>query len=163
MSNAIYEVSGQFESASSAQKLLYAPLAQALTYRESQCYKIEYEGDEEALRAFVKRVLQDPISQNLEEGGKPLWADAAFILEYGMKTAALDLEKETILQYHEALVEPGFTIQKLTLRRRIYVFGQGAESAPFVRDVVNPAIHSSKVYTPAELVAELEAAEPVAA
>jgi hypothetical protein len=159
MPNTIYEVTRKFESPSSAQKLLYAPLPQALTYRESQCYKIDYEGDEEALRAFVKRVLLDPISQNLAEGGRPQWTDAAFILEYGMKTAALDLEKETILQYYEALAEPGFSIQKLTLRRRIYVFGEGAESAPFVRDVVNPAIHSNRVYTPAELTAEREAAE----
>ena len=34
---------------------------------------------------------------------------------------------------------------KLTLRKRVYVFGEGADPAPFVRDVVNPAIHTHEV------------------
>jgi hypothetical protein len=144
MPQATFEVTGKFESESNAQKLLYAPLPQALTYRDTQCYKVDYEGDEEALRAFVSKVLLDPISQTLTEGGAPLW-QSQFVLEYGMKTAALDLEKETILDYWRNLPEPGFCIQKLTLRRRIYVFGEGADPAPFVRDVVNPAIHSSEI------------------
>jgi hypothetical protein len=148
MPQAIFEVTGKFDSESNAQKLLYAPLPEVLTCRESQAYKVDYEGDEEALRAFVTKVLVDPISQNLAEGGEPLWK-AQFVLEYGMKTAALDLEKETILDYWRNLSEPGFTINKLTLRRRIYVFGEGADPAPFVRDVVNPAIHSSEVLRPA--------------
>jgi hypothetical protein len=147
MAYAQFEVTGKFDSESSAQKLLYAPLSQELTYRESQCYKVEYEGEEDALRAFVQKVLLDPISQNLQEGGQAVFP-AAFILEYGMKTAALDLEKETILSYYRALEEPGFQLQKLTLRKRIYVSGEGADPAPFLRDVVNPAIHTSEVIHP---------------
>jgi hypothetical protein len=158
MSHATFEVTGKFDTESSAQKLLYAPLPQALTCRETQCYKVEYEGDEAALRTFVQKVLLDPISQNLSEGGAPLWSEAQFILEYGMKAAALDLEKETILDYWRSLSEPAFSITRLTLRRRVYVFGEGADPAPFVRDVVNPAIHTSEVYTPAAMTAQLEAA-----
>jgi hypothetical protein len=147
MPQAIFEVTGKFATESAANKLLYAPLKEALTYRETQCYKVDYEGDEEALRSFVQKVLVDPISQELTEGGAPLW-DSQFILEYGMKTAALDLEKETILGYLAGITEPGFSVQKLTLRKRIYVFGEGAVPEPFVRDVVNPAIHSSQVIIP---------------
>lgn len=144
MPQAIFEVTGKFESESNAQKLLYAPLAKPLTCRETQCYKVDYEGDAEALQAFVNKVLVDPISQNLTEGGVPLWK-AKFILEYGMKAAALDLEKEAILEYLRGVAEPGFSITRLTLRKRVYVFGEGAEPGPFLRDVVNPAIHSSEV------------------
>jgi hypothetical protein len=144
MPQVIFEVTGKFESESSAQKLVYAPLPAPLTYRETQCYKVEFDGDEVALETFVRKVLLDPISQSLRVGGEPLWK-AKFILEYGMKAAALDLEKETILEYFRGLAEPGFSIQKLTLRRRVYVFGEGAEPAVFVRDVVNPAIHASEL------------------
>ena len=140
-----FEITGKFDSESSCNKLLYAPLAQPLTYREQQCYRIDYEGDAAALTAFVQRVLLDPISQDLHSGGALLWPQAAFVLEYGMKNAALDLEKETILGYYRTLAEPGFSITRLTLRKRIYVFGQGADPAPFVRDVVNPAIHTHEL------------------
>jgi hypothetical protein len=142
-----FEVSGKFDSESDCKKLLYAPLTQPLTFRETQCYVFEFGGDPAAVKAFVSRVLLDPISQNLSEGDAPLHPDAKFILEYGMKGGALDLEKETILQYYRTLTEPGFVLDKLTLRKRIYVFGAGAEAAPFVRDVVNPAIHHSRVIT----------------
>ena len=62
-----------------------------------------------------------------------------------MKGGALDLEKEMILNYFRTLKNPAFNIDKLTLRKRVYVFGEGADPAPFVRDVVNPAIHTHEV------------------
>jgi hypothetical protein len=144
-----FEIIGRFDHESPCNKLLYAPLAKPLTYREQQCYRVEYEGDESALKAFVEKVLLDPISQELRVGGTPAWPAASFVLEYGMKGAALDLEKETILGYLRTQPDLGFTVSKLTLRRRIYVFGAGAEPAPFVRDVVNPAIHTHEVLSAA--------------
>ena len=108
-------------------------------------YKIEFEGDEAALKAFVEKVLIDPISQEARVGGQPAFEKASFVLEYGMKGAALDLEKEMILNYYRSTPNPGFEIQKLTLRTRIYVFGEGAEPSQFVRDIVNPAIHTHEV------------------
>ena len=140
-----FEITGKFDRESSCNKLLYAPLDKPLTYREQQCYRIDYEGDDAALTAFVQSVLLDPISQDLHIGGALSWPKAAFVLEYGMKSAALDLEKETILGYYRTLADPGFSFTKLTLRKRIYVFGKGADPAPFVRDVVNPAIHTHQV------------------
>jgi hypothetical protein len=142
-----FEIIGKFDTEGDSQKLLYAPPPQPLRYRETQCYKVEFEGDEAALRNFVSTVLCDPISQDLRQGGEPVWDKAAFILEYGMKGAALDLEKETIAGYYHRLDAPGFELKKLALRKRIYVFGQGADPAPFVRDVVNPAIHTHEVIT----------------
>ncbi len=140
-----FEISGKFDHESDCKKLLYAPLTAALTFRETQCYHTEFDGDETALKAFVSKVLLDPISQDLHEGETALFPQAKFILEYGMKGGALDLEKETILQYYRTLKAPGFTLHKLTLRKRIYVFGPSADPTPFVRDVVNPAIHTSRV------------------
>lgn len=140
-----FEILGKFDTVSDCHKLLYAPHPLPLKYREGRVYKIEYTGDEAALDAFVNRVLVDSISQEARVGGQPAFDKASFVLEYGMKGAALDLEKEMILNYHRANPDAAFQITKLTLRTRIYVFGQGAEPAQFVRDIVNPAIHTHEV------------------
>ena len=141
----LFEILGQFDHESDCQKLLYAPLPRQLTFRETALYKVDFEGDAAALEAFVRQVLLDPISQQLRDGATPAFGHAAFTLEYGMKAGALDLEKETILNYYRALETPGFTISRLTLRKRIYVFGAEADAAPFVRDICNPAIHTWEV------------------
>ena len=143
--NTTFEILGKFDLESDCQKLLYAPLSNPLTHRETQCYRVEFDGDAAAATGFVKRVLFDPISQELRDDGRPAFPKAAFALEYGMKGGALDLEKETILGYYRALESPGFDLQKLTLRKRIYVFGEGADPAPFIRDVCNPAIHTWEI------------------
>ncbi len=141
----IFEILGKFDTESDCHKLLYAPHPLPLKYREGRVYKIDFEGDEAALKAFVDKVLIDSISQEARIGGQPAFEKAAFVLEYGMKGAALDLEKEMILNYYRSTENPGFEIKKLTLRTRIYVFGEGAEPAQFVRDIVNPAIHTHEV------------------
>lgn len=141
----VFEILGKFDTESDCHKLLYAPHPLPLKYREGRVYKIEFEGDETALNAFVQRVLIDSISQEARTGGQPAFEKASFVLEYGMKGAALDLEKEMILNYYRSTPNPGFELKKLTLRTRIYVFGQGAEPEQFVRDIVNPAIHTHEV------------------
>ncbi len=140
-----FEITGLFDQESDCHKLLYAPVSHPWTYRESALYQVSYEGDESALDAFVQRVLRDPISQELRDGAGNAFPNAAFVLEYGMKGGALDLEKEAILAYYRSLPDPGFTLHKLVLRRRVYVFGAGADPAPFVKDVCNPAIHTWEV------------------
>ena len=141
----IFEIIGKFDQPSDCQKLLYAPLPRPLTHRDTQVYYFEFEGDGSALREFVRTVLQDPISQELRDGATSAFSDAAFVLEYGMKSGALDLEKEMILSFFRSLGAPGFELQKLTLRRRLYVFGDGAQPQPFIRDICNPAIHSWEI------------------
>lgn len=141
----VFEITGKHEKPSDCHKLLYNPLDRPLTYRETQSYTLDFDGDAAALRAFVDRVLIDPVTQDLHEGGVPVFKEAAFVLEYGMKGGALDLEKEMIQSYYRTLQNPGFTLNRLTLRKRIYVFGAGAEPGQFVRDVVNPAIHTHEV------------------
>ncbi len=141
----LFEILGQFDHESDCQKLLYAPLPQKLTYRETTAYKVDFEGDAAALEAFVSQVLLDPISQKMRNGETSAFEKASFTLEYGMKGGALDLEKEMILNYYRALENPGFQITKLTLRKRVYVFGDQADSKPFVRDICNPAIHTWEV------------------
>lgn len=141
----LFEILGQFDRESDCQKLLYAPLQQKLSFRETTVYKVDYEGDAAALEGFVRQVLLDPISQTLRDGATPAFEKAAFVLEYGMKGGALDLEKETILAYYRSLSSPGFQINRLMLRKRIYVFGENAPDAPFVRDICNPAIHTWEV------------------
>jgi hypothetical protein len=140
-----FEIVGKFDQPSDCQKLLYAPLAQAFTYRQTQVYLVEYEGDTKALEAFVGQVLQDPITQDLRDGSSAAFSEAAFVLEYGMKAGALDLEKETILNYFRGLKQPGFQITRLTLRTRLYVFGEHASAEPLIRDVCNAAIHTWEV------------------
>lgn len=140
-----YEITGKFETEGNAASLLYAPPAKPLTFRKTMRYLFDYEGSEEALDAFVHKVLVDQISQVAHNDDKPLWDGTAFILDYGMKSGALDLEKEAILSYYRTLETPGFTLHKLVLRTRVYVFGEGADPAVFVRDIVNPAIQNSEV------------------
>jgi len=138
-----YEIIGKFEDQADCDALLYAPLAEPLSYRRSVCYEFEFEGDRKALSDFVRHTLLDDISQEMFEDNQP-WSDQSFYLEYGMKASALDLEKEAILTYYHSLENPGFTLQKLAIRHRIYVFGDAPAGASdrFVRDLVNPAIHT---------------------
>ncbi|MCB1226764.1 MAG: hypothetical protein KDK99_13195 [Verrucomicrobiales bacterium] len=145
----VFEILGRYDSAGDCHKLLYAPIHEPWTYRETRVYEVVFEGDAERMTSFVGEVLVDPISQESREGGASAFTDAAFVLEYGMKAGALDLEKEAILSYYRSLKAPGFELKSLTLRTRIYVFGAGADSKPFVRDVCNPAIHKWEVKAPA--------------
>lgn len=140
-----FEIIGKLDSESDCQKLLYAPPKTPLKYRETQCYRIDFDGNAGALEDFVRHVLLDPISQELRNDGKPAFPHCAFALEYGMKGGALDLEKEAILSYYRSLKNPGFNLKKLILRKRIYIFGDGADPEPFVHDVCNPAIHTWEV------------------
>ena len=96
-------------------------------------------------------MLADEVSHDLITGDAPALSGAAFTLDYGMKGGALDLEKETILAHHRGDDGAGFSITSLRIHRRLYVFDDsGAADAPqfadrFVRDIVNPAIHTWKV------------------
>ncbi len=141
----IYEITNKFDTEGDAQSLLYEPPATPLRYRKTMRYIFDYEGEPRALDAFVHEVLVDRISQMAHQDAKPLWEGTTFILDYGMKGAALDLEKEQILSYYLTLKEPAFTLRKLSLKTRIYVFGEGADPEVFVRDMVNPAIQNSEV------------------
>ena len=145
------EVTGRFDHAGDADRLLYTPLPRPLTVRETRRYMVEFEGDSEALTAFLAKVLADPVSHDLRTGGEPLFEGSSFILDYGMKGGALDLEKETILAHHRGDAEAGFRIGSLKINRRLYVFDAAdspetpALAARFVRDIVNPAIHTYHV------------------
>ncbi len=149
------EITGRYDHAADAGGFLYAPPPRPLTVRQSRRYLIDYEGDTAALTAFLGKVLADAVSHDLKTGDTPAWQGSSFILDYGMKGGALDLEKETILAHHHGDPGAGFTIKSLRIQRRLYVFddsqaGAGAGdvealSARFVRDIVNPAIHTWQV------------------
>ncbi len=143
-----YEIVNRFDTEGDAQSLLYEPPPKPLRFRRSMRYRFEIGGSFEALDAFVHEVLVDRISQEAQRDPKPLWENAAFILDYGMKGGALDLEKEQILSYYRTLRDPRFVLDKLTLTTRIYVFGDGADAEVFVKDIVNPAIQYSEVLHP---------------
>ncbi len=140
-----YEITNKFDVEGDAQSLLYAPPSKPLRFRKTTRYHFDYEGDASALEAFVHEALVDHISQEAHQDKAPLWNGYAFILDYGMKGGALDLEKEAILSYYRTLKIPAFKLNKLSLRTRIYIFGKGADSAVFVRDIVNPAIQNSEL------------------
>ena len=147
------EVTGRYDHAGDANRLLYAPLSRALTAQETRRYTVDYEGDGDALTAFLTKVLADPVSHALSTGEAPALSGASFMLDYGMKGGALDLEKETILAHHRGDVDAGFTIQNLRINRRLYVFDAAGHADTvqfadrFVRDIVNPAIHTWSVTT----------------
>lgn len=148
------EVTGRFERPADANHFLYTPLEQPLTVRQSRRYTVAYTGDRDALVAFLTKVLADPVSHDLAISDDPVIPGAAFILDYGMKGGALDLEKETILAHHRGDAHPSFHIDSLRIARRLYVFGEieadhtASCADRFVRDIVNPAIHTWQVITP---------------
>jgi hypothetical protein len=140
------EVARKNQHFANADSLLYTPIKADLRYKQSRVYHFDYEGEQEALRGFVKEVLVDLVSQELLESGIPLEHDAMFHLDYGMKPGALDLEKEAILQYYRSRTgdENSFQLKKLEISQRVSIFGSGDKDAlvkKFVKDIVNPAIH----------------------
>jgi hypothetical protein len=157
MSSLQAEIVGRFDHAGDASRLLYAPLPRALSVRETRRYIVDYEGDPQALTAFLARVLSDPVSHALKTGDAPALEGWSFILDYGMKSGALDLEKEAILTHHHGDADAGFTVRNLRINRRLYVFDPARSpdtpslAARFVRDIVNPAIHTWTVTTAREV------------
>ncbi len=148
MATLTLEVFSRFQSATDANKLLYTPIADKLTYNHTRLYTVECEGDVEAARDYMRRVLVDPISQKVEEGGAPALSGELFCISYGIKKGALDLEKEAILTNYRGRSGMPFTITGLTITQNIYVFGTGdkaALAARFCNDVCNSAIHTWSV------------------
>ena len=148
MATLTLEVFSRFQSATDANKLLYTPIADKLTYNHTRLYTVECEGDVEAARDYMRRVLVDPISQKVEEGDAPALSGELFCISYGIKKGALDLEKEAILTNYRGRSGMPFTITGLTITQNIYVFGTGdkaALAARFCNDVCNPAIHTWSV------------------
>ena len=148
MATLSFEVFSRFQAAVDANKLLYTPIADALTYNHTRLYTVECEGDVEAARDYMRRVLVDPISQQVEEGGEPALSGELFCISYGIKKGALDLEKEAIMANYAGRKGLPFTLTALTITQKVYIFGQGdkeALSARFCKDVCNPAIHTWSV------------------
>ena len=65
MATLTFEVFSRFQSATDANKLLYTPIADQLTYNHTRLYTIECEGDTEAAAAYMRSVLVDSISQKV--------------------------------------------------------------------------------------------------
>ncbi len=151
MPSLVAEVTGLYDHAADAGSLLYAPPPRPLSVRTSRRYLVDYEGDAAALTAFLKDVLADSVSHQLQTGEGPAHSGSSFILDYGMKGGALDLEKETILAHHRGDPAATFQISSLRIQKRLYVFDSApgedktALAARFVRDIVNPAIHTYKI------------------
>ena len=83
------EVIGRFDPPGDANALLYTPLAAKLTARHTRRYLVDFEGDEAALKAFLTKVLADPVSHELRTGEAPALTGSAFFLDYGMKGSAV--------------------------------------------------------------------------
>ena len=148
MATLTLEVLSRFQAAADANKLLYTPIEDALTYNHTRLYTVECEGDVDAAREYLRRVLVDPISQKVEEGGAPALSGELFCISNGIKKGALDLEKEAIMTNYAGRKGLPFTLSALTITQKVYIFGQGdkeALAARFCKDVCNPAIHTWSV------------------
>jgi len=141
------EVTGRFDHAGDANALVYSPLPHPHTYRATRRYGLAFQGSEASVRAFVESTLVEEVSQHVHFGGSPALEGFAFVLDYGFKPGALDLEREMILNYYRSQPQRAFDLQALTITQRIYVFASSTVAPPekFVRDIVNPAIHRHAV------------------
>ncbi len=145
MATLTLEVFSRFQSATDANKLLYTPIADKLTYNYTRLYTVECDGDIDAARDYMRAVLLDDISQKAEETGSPALQGELFSICYGIKPGALDLEKEAILTNYCGRKELPFSISILKITQKVYVFGRGdkdALAARFASDICNPAIHN---------------------
>lgn len=138
------EIVSRFDQERSCDALLYTPIEQKVVYRETRCYAIDYSGDPEALGRFAEKVLLDPVSESIHTGDGTALEEFSFFLDITLKPGLLDLEKEYLLGYYRGLADQPFEIIDLAITRRIYFFARKAEAGPepFVKDIVNPVIHT---------------------
>lgn len=146
MTTLSFEVVSRFQPPIDANKLLYTPLPEELTYQHSRCYEVQVEGDVEAAKAYLRAVLVDEISQNVVESGQPALSGELFSVSYGIKPGALDLEKEAILTNYRGRQGLAFQVEGLTISQKYYIFGTPKATkeelaARFANDICNPAIH----------------------
>jgi hypothetical protein len=141
-----FEITDRFLEPGDAGDLLYSPPSGNFTYRKTRRYEFDFKGDEVKLNSFVADTLVDQISQTMLCGVNAAYSGAQFTLDYGMKPGALDLEKEAIVSYYKGLKNPGFELNHLKIRQRIYLFpdqnGPQADPQTFVRDICNAAVHN---------------------
>jgi len=143
------EIVSRFAPAKSAAGLVYAPIGEGVEYRETRVYDLAFEGDSEAVQKFVREVLSDEHAQDahFSDGTdrRPAIDGATYFVDVSMKRNVLDLEKEYLLKYYRSLQDPGFTLEDLVIKRRIYIFGDAAvlPASQLERDLVNPVIQES--------------------
>jgi hypothetical protein len=143
---AVFEIVDRYLEAGDCSALLYAPLEESLTYRQTRRYTLEFEGAESAAAGFVSKTLLDDVGQELHQGNDAALSGYLFAIDYGMKPGALDLEKEAVVTYYQNLEKSDFELSELKIEQRVYVFGDGAASPDrFVSDICNPAIHTWSV------------------
>jgi len=148
---AVFEITDRYLEPGDCSALLYAPLDQDLSYRQTRRYTLDFEGDEAAVAKFVGKTLLDEVGQELHQGDGAALGGYLFAIDYGMKPGALDLEKEAVVGYYRNLEAPGFGLNDLKIEQRVYVFGAGKVLPDrFVRDICNPAIHTWSVIAGAE-------------
>jgi phosphoribosylformylglycinamidine (FGAM) synthase PurS component len=142
------EVSQRLQGRRSCNALLYVPREDAPGFQSTRRYEFEYNGSRDGVERFARRVLLDPVSQEMHFGDQPVYPGYSFILDYGMKPGALDLEKEAVLQFYRETHDSGCSVEGLRITKRLYIFRESGEepsAASLVRDIVNPAIHSWKI------------------
>jgi len=139
------EIVNRFAPAKSAAGLVYAPIGEGVEYRETRVYELAFEGDRDAVQKFVRDVLSDEHAQDAHFSDEPAIKDATYYVDVSMKRNVLDLEKEYLLKYYRSLKDPGFSLEDLVIKRRIYIFGDASvlPASQLERDLVNPVIQES--------------------
>ncbi len=143
----VVEVVRRDQALGQADALLYTPLHLGIGVKHSRVYQVEIDGDERAARDFLRQVLLDEVSQDWREHSDAFEDGVQFVLDYGMKPGALDLEKEAIMQFYHRHADLGFELRSLRIQQRLAFFGEAAvaHAAKFVKDVVNPAVHQHQL------------------
>ena len=141
------EVESIYAAEHPAGALVYEPVPESCTSRETRVYDVEAEGDETAVRRFAEHVLADRFAQRVHIGEAPALEGYRYFLDVAYRPGVLDLEKEYLLRYYRSLEAPGFDLRDLTIRRRVYIFGADEALPPETlrKDLVNPAVQIAEL------------------
>lgn len=143
----VFELVNRHQPWRDARGLRYAPDSDGCQYRLTRQYRIAFDGDPDAVRAFVREVLQDEVSDSLCENQAAALEPYRYIVDITLRPGCLDLEKEAVRRAIQDRNDSAWSLQELDVAHRVYLRGeQTIDADSYVRDMVNPVIHTWRLH-----------------
>jgi phosphoribosylformylglycinamidine (FGAM) synthase PurS component len=142
------EVIDRFEDEIPCQGLVYSPVPDDCTARETRIYEIDAEGSEEAVQNFIEDVLVDDVSQEvvvIDGDHDSAFHEYEHRLDVWLKDDVLNLEEDYLADYcRNHTVETGFELNSIRILERYYFSLSDNDEdliETIINDLTNPVIH----------------------